>query len=210
MKNKAGSTAVLMASGGMDSTVLAFWLIRKQIDFTPLFIDYGQHSRRTELAALRRALPRKFSGKIAVVRLTTIYAGSYSRLIQAPNLWRDKIKDEDLHLPYRNLLLLAAGAAFAENKAIRNLYAGFIETHRAPGSDCCDSFFTGFDRLLSATGKVQLKLPFKRMSKAQVAQLGIKVSAPIGQTYSCLAAPRIPCGACPNCVDRLNAIASLP
>lgn len=209
MANKNRTKAVLMASGGLDSTVLAFWLISKRIDFLPLFIDYGQHSRRTELETLRRVLPKRFSQKIAVIRLPVIYEGAESRLVRAPDLWRDRIVDEDLHLPHRNLLLLSAGVAYAETRRIKNLYAAFIETHRAPGADCCDSFFARFGKLLSETGEVKLKIPFKRMSKVQVARLGVKLEAPIDLTYSCLAAASIPCGACPNCVDRLNAIQSL-
>jgi len=199
----------LMASGGLDSTVLAFWLMRRRIDFVPLFVDYGQHSRKTELETLKKVLPTQFSKKVNVIRLPKIYEGSGSRLIKEPNLWRDHIEDADLHLPHRNLLLLATGVAFAESRGINEIYAAFIETHRAPGTDCCDGFFKLLMELLSKTGSVKLKLPFKRFSKAQVAKIGLTLKAPIEQTFSCLAAARVPCGACPNCVDRLNAIESL-
>jgi len=209
MANKNPRKAVLMASGGLDSTVLAFWLLRKRIDFIPLFIDYGQHSRKTELETLKRVLPTRFSKRVNVINLPKIYEGSSSRLIEEPNLWRDRIKDADLHLPHRNLLLLATGVAFAESRGIGEVYAAFIETHRAPGTDCCDSFFKLFTELLSKTGSVKLKIPFKRFSKAQVAKIGVTLNAPIERTFSCLAAARIPCGACPNCVDRLNALESL-
>ena len=43
----------------------------------------------------------------------------------------------------------------------------------------------------------------------KVAKLGIELKAPIGATFSCQASPDIPCGACPNCVDRLNALKEL-
>lgn len=209
MPNKNSKKAVLMASGGLDSTVLAFWLIRRQIDFVPLFVDYGQHSHKTELETLKNVLPAHFAKKVNVIRLPKIYEGSRSRLIKEPNLWRDHIEDADLHLPHRNLLLLATGVAFAESRNIHEIYAAFIETHRAPGNDCCDNFFKLLTELLSRTGKVKLKLPFKRFSKAQVARIGVALKAPIERTFSCLAAARIPCGACPNCVDRLNALESL-
>lgn len=198
-----------MASGGLDSTVLAYWLLRRRIDFVPLFVDYGQHSRKTELETLKKVLPTRFSKQVNVVRLPKIYDGSDSRLIKEPNLWRDHVEDKDLHLPHRNLLLLATGVAFAESRGVTEVYAAFIETHRAPGTDCCDSFFKLFMELLSKTGSIKLKLPLKRFSKAQVAKMGVTLKAPIELTFSCLAAARVPCGACPNCVDRLNAIESL-
>ena len=60
--------------------------------------------------------------------------------------------------------------------------------------------------LLSEYGSVKIKMPFRDMSKYEVARLGIELQAPIGKTFSCQASPDIPCGACPNCVDRLNAL----
>lgn len=49
-------------------------------------------------------------------------------------------------------------------------------------------------------------MPFRNMTKYEVAKLGIELKAPIGQTFSSQASPEIPCGACPNSVDRLNAL----
>ena len=46
-------------------------------------------------------------------------------------------------------------------------------------------------------------------SKFEVAKLGIELGAPIGKTFSCQASPDVPCGACPNCVDRLGALKRL-
>jgi 7-cyano-7-deazaguanine synthase len=49
-------------------------------------------------------------------------------------------------------------------------------------------------------------MPFRNYSKYDVAKLGIDLNAPIGMTFSCQASSSIPCGACPNCVDRLDAL----
>jgi 7-cyano-7-deazaguanine synthase in queuosine biosynthesis len=66
MVNRNPIKAVLMASGGLDSTVLAFWLIRRNINFVPLFVDYGQHSRKTEFQTLKKVLPADFAKQINV------------------------------------------------------------------------------------------------------------------------------------------------
>lgn len=52
-------------------------------------------------------------------------------------------------------------------------------------------------------------MPFRNFSKYEVAKLGIELQAPVGATFSCQASPDIPCGACPNCVDRLKALREL-
>lgn len=202
-------TAVLLASGGLDSTTLAYWLENKGIPFIPLFVNYGQHSHQTELAALREVLPRYSSKHLAVVDISSVYQGSSSRMIVEPDLWQERVQDEDLFLPQRNLVLLSVGAAFAQTRGISDLFAAFIETDKAPGSDCCNAFFALLEPLLRQTGNVTVQLPFRTMSKRQVAKLGSDLGAPIGKTFSCLAAASMPCGACPNCVDRLQAIDSL-
>lgn len=43
-------------------------------------------------------------------------------------------------------------------------------------------------------------------TKTEVAKLGLELNAPIEITYSCQVNSDMPCGACPNCVDRINAI----
>lgn len=209
MKSEQTSVAVLLASGGLDSTTLAYSLLSKKIDFIPLFVNYGQHSREVELSSLRAVLPGELKERIAVVDVSSVYNGSQSRLLIEPNLWKERVVDEDLFLPHRNLLLLSIGAAFAETRGIHDVYAAFIETHRAPGRDCCVPFFDEVDRIMRQSGDVSIKLPFQGMSKIEVARLGVSLGAPIGQTFSCLAASEIPCGACPNCVDRLRALDSL-
>lgn len=209
MKDNASKPVLLLASGGLDSTTLAYSLIQQGIEFTALFINYGQHSAHTELTTLTEVLPESYRGKIEVIDISAVYRGSSSRLVVPPDLWHEHVEDEDLFLPQRNLLILSIGAAFAESRSINQLYAGFIETHRAPGADCCDPFFEIMDKLMIQSGKVQIILPLRGLSKAEVARLGVSVGAPIGQTFSCLAAAEIPCGACPNCVDRLQALDSL-
>lgn len=209
MSLSASKTVLLLASGGLDSTTLAYALIEQGIDFTPLFINYGQHSSNTELTTLLEVLPVGIRERVEVVDVSAIYRGSSSRLVVAPDLWQEQVEDDDLFLPQRNLLILSIGAAFAESRGMTKVYAGFIETHRAPGADCCDPFFEIMDRLMLQSGQVEIVLPLRSLSKAEVAQLGVSVGAPIGQTFSCLAAATVPCGACPNCVDRLQAIDSL-
>lgn len=201
--------AVLLASGGLDSTTLAYWMISQSIDFLPLFFDYGQHTASKELQCLRAVLPRAIAERIESVELKSVYQGSPSRMIQEPDLWREKVKDEDLFLPYRNSLLLIYGAAYAETRGISSLYSGFIDSNRAIGSDSTTEFLKEMAKHFSAYGAVSLHTPFSGMTKAAVAKIGISLKAPIAETYSCLASAEVACGACPNCVDRRLAFEAL-
>jgi 7-cyano-7-deazaguanine synthase len=208
-KNLPPADCVLLASGGMDSTTLAYELAASERVFTPLFIDYGQHCRDTEEAALRAVLPNGSKQRIVAVRLADVYAGSRSRLIEAADLWTTEISADDLYLPYRSLLLLSVGAAYAQAHGCMDLYAAFINSNHAHEIDCTTEFFEKLSAVFEGYGGVRVCLPFRHMTKLEVLTRALELGAPVESTYSCQASPDTPCGACPNCVDRLEAIARL-
>jgi|SRR5713226_6074600 len=201
--------SVLLASGGLDSTTLAYWLRRRKIQFIPLFVNYGQHCAKTELETLAHVLPKAYSRQIEVVDIGDVYKGCDSLLIRETNLWNSIVVADDLYLPYRNLLLLATGAAFAQSRRYSILYTAFINSNHAKELDCSSEFFNQLSRVLRDYGSVRIRMPFRNMSKKQVARIGLKLGVPVASTFSCQAASVAPCGACPNCVDRLQALNSL-
>ncbi|MBY5786724.1 hypothetical protein HFN62_23730 [Rhizobium leguminosarum] len=60
--------------------------------------------------------------------------------------------------------------------------------------------------LIDNIGAVRFTSPFRFSSKAEVVREALRLGVPVGRTYSCQAASDFPCGACPNCVDRLDAL----
>lgn len=206
MNQDTRSCSILLASGGLDSTTLAYDLREKGVDFRPVFVDYGQHCAKTELETLISVLPPDIADLIEVLTISDIYKQSQSRLVTEADLWTETITRHDLHLPYRNLVLLSVGAAFSQSTGNKFLYIAFIKSNLAPNTDCSIEFLTSMANLLTGYGTVELRLPYLHMSKYEVAKLGISLGAPIGATFSCQVSSRIPCGACANCVDRLEAL----
>src|SRR6187455_894539 len=125
MENRNG---ILLASGGLDSTTMAYWLLEQKIDFVPLFINYGQHCAYTEYETLKKVLPESHIEKIEVIDISGIYKQSNSRFIQPANLWEDEINADDLYIPYRNVLLLTIGASFARTIGFSIVYSAFINS----------------------------------------------------------------------------------
>jgi 7-cyano-7-deazaguanine synthase len=207
--NASSITAVLLASGGMDSTTLAYWLRDKSINFAPLFINYGQHCALTELERAKEVLPVPAFNELKIVNICDIFVTCSSRLIKEPNLWEETVSHDDFYLPYRNLLLLSVAAAFAQSHGIFEVYAAFINSNHAKEIDCSAHFFDQLNGMLGEYGSVQMHMPFRDLPKRRVAQIGLSLGAPIARTFSCQAASSVPCGACPNCVDRLDALGSL-
>jgi 7-cyano-7-deazaguanine synthase len=197
--------SLLLSSGGLDSTTVAYWLREKGESFLPLFFDYGQHCVEKEWDTLREVLP---SGTPAPnrVSLSGLFRGSRSRLIAEPNLWAEKVEANDLYIPYRTLLFFSAGAAFAQTHGLTKVYSGFINSNHAKELDCSAAFLNSLDALAENVGPVRFVLPLREKSKKEVAELARKLSVPIGRTYSCQVYSDVPCGACPNCVERLNAL----
>ncbi len=202
-------TAVLLASGGMDSTTLAYWLNRRGTAFVPVFINYGQHCAATERERIADVLPNAVFGQVVELNIADIYRGTKSRLISQPDLWTEAVTGDDLYLPYRNLLLLATGAAFAQSRGYSEVYAAFINSNHAKEIDCSAKFFERLGAMLSDYGTVSIRMPFRDYPKRTVAEIGLALDAPIASTFSCQAASLVPCGACPNCRDRLAALEGL-
>jgi 7-cyano-7-deazaguanine synthase len=200
---------VLLASGGMDSTTMAYWLLSQGIDFIPLFINYGQHCAETELQTLKEVIPVSKIKEIEIIDVSSVYKKSKSRFIVPPDLWQDDVQDEQLYIPYRNTLLLTIGATFAMTVGLTHVYSAFINSNHAKEIDCSNEFFAKMENLISEYGTVNISMPFRYYSKLEVAKLGIDLGASIGRTFSCQASPTIPCGACTNCVDRLAALSEL-
>ena len=203
------SKGVVLVSGGLDSTTLMYLFLNKNVEFIPLFINYGQHCALHELETLKNVIPNAYKNKIEILDISCIYKYSTSRFIKEADLWNEEVKAEDLYIPYRNVLLLTVAASFAQTLGINKVYSGFINSNHAKEIDCSSEFFNKLDTFLTEYGSVTIEMPFRNMTKYEVAKLGIALHAPIGKTFSCQASKDIPCGACPNCVDRLDALYKL-
>jgi queuosine biosynthesis protein QueC len=195
--------ALLLASGGLDSTVLAYKLLAAGKKVMPVFLRYGQHFADTEFNTLLDVLPPKLLSHVKVINIEDIFKNSKSRMIEEPNLWLDEVSADDLYLPYRNLLFLSIASSVAQTMGIGEVYSAFINSNHAKEIDCSKEFFDKLSGMLSENGTVQIEMPFRDFSKADVIKLGIDLDVPVALTYSCQANSTTPCGVCPNCVDRL-------
>lgn len=203
-------TVLLLSSGGLDSTTVAYWLLKKGLTVQPLFFDYGQHCVEKEWDTLRLVLPQ--SDLIRApnrVDISAIYRNSDSRLIVEPDLWKEEVDDQHLYIPYRTLLFFSVGACIAQTKGILTVYSGFINSNHAKEVDCSSEYLNSLDALSRSIGPVRFEMPFRDRSKAEVVQIAKHLGVPIGRTFSCQLFSDVPCGACPNCVERLAAIEAI-
>ncbi|QXE10308.1 MULTISPECIES: 7-cyano-7-deazaguanine synthase [Pseudomonas] len=196
---------LLMASGGLDSTTVGYQLVAEGVEVVPIFFDYGQHCAALEWERVNEVFPSVMEPPERY-NISEVFRGSQSRLIREANLWTEEVKDDDLYIPYRTMLFFAAAAARAQTTGILDVYTGFINSNHAKEIDCTAAFMNSLDGLTSTIGPVRFHSPFRYSSKSDVATAAASLGVPIGRTYSCQASSHFPCGACPNCVERLNAL----
>lgn len=196
---------LLMASGGLDSTVLAYKLLSEGKRILPLFINYGQHFYTTEEERFLEVLPKEFIKNYKKIDVSDVFKNSESIMVKKINLTKQRAVDDDVFLPYRNMYLLSSAIAFASSMNINNVYSAFINSNHAKEIDATSTFLDYITTHFQSMGDVNLHMPLRNYTKADVLKLGINLAAPVERTFSCQVYADVHCGACANCVDRQNA-----
>ena len=202
--------ALVLFSGGLDSTVLATQLKAEGSETRLLSIDYGQrHARelkRAEQIAQALELPHQ------VLRLPDL-----GPLLGGSSLTDEKVELPEGHyaeesmkatvVPNRNMILLSVAAGWAiSSKYDRIAYAAHSGDH-AIYPDCRNEFAEALDGAIRLADwhEVSLYRPFVDMTKADIVSLGAKLGVPFKKTWSCYKGQDLHCGRCGTCVERREA-----
>jgi 7-cyano-7-deazaguanine synthase len=200
---QSGTIGVL-ASGGLDSSILIGHLLREGNQVQPFYIRTGVQWQTEELAGLERFLrtvATEALAKLVVLELPLkdLYDGHWS-------LTGDRVPDADspdeaVFLPGRNALLLVKAAVWCQLHGIGELAMAPLGT--SPFGDASAAFFRDFEAAVNHGGEGRLRLarPFGEMNKRQVMSLGRGL--PLELTFSCIAPARgLHCGRCNKCAER--------
>lgn len=191
---------VVLASGGLDSSVLMFLLKRERTEMLPVHVNYGQLAEAPEWSAVKR-----FCHAAGLPPPTRVDA---SGLRQVPSGLTRKSKRwaADPFFPGRNLFLATVGAAMGYSRGYRTVAIGLVANALYP--DQTGEFVNATrDALSESFGcKMQVTAPLLRLTKRKVAELGRTSGAPVAMTYSCQRGSSPPCGLCSSCADRVVAL----
>jgi len=204
--------ALVLFSGGLDSTVLATQLKVDGAETRLLSIDYGQrHARelkRAEQIAQALELPQQ------VLRLPDL-----GPLLGGSSLTDDKVELPEGHyaeesmkatvVPNRNMILLALAGGHALSIGFDTIaYAAHAGDHTIY-PDCRPEFADAMETALGLADweKLSLHRPFVHLSKTDLVKKGAELGAPLHLTWSCYAGREIHCGKCGTCVERKEAFA---
>jgi 7-cyano-7-deazaguanine synthase len=187
-------SVVTLVSGGLDSTLLAQLAKEEGLRQHPLFIDYGQHARKRELAACRRSMARLCLPEPAVADLSGFGALIRSGLT-APEL---RVL-EDAFTPGRNMLFLLTGAAYAYQQNADAVSIGLLHEDTSLFPDQTSAFLREAESMIArCMGRsICVLAPLSAFHKRDVVALAREKG--IEDTYSCHMGGPTPCGACIAC-----------
>lgn len=185
--------AVVLFSGGMDSTAALWWARDRGHAVVTLAFNHPGRPRREREAA--RALARAAE----VERHVEVEA---SFLVEPPG------GAPPGYLPRRNLVYYAIAASVAEQVDARILVGGHLRHDEQGYPDAAPSYFDALNGVLRSgalpggRGGCEIVLPFIEMTKMELALIGRRRGVPFERTWSCFRDGEAPCGRCLSCVDR--------
>ncbi|GAA2685894.1 MULTISPECIES: 7-cyano-7-deazaguanine synthase QueC [Actinosynnema] len=206
--------AVVIASGGLDSTVLAHWLADRSSRVTLLSFDYGQR-HRVELEYAAEAA-RRLGARHEVVELTSL-----GRLLSGSALTDPSVQVPDGHyaadsmrstvVPNRNAVMLDIAVSVAIAVGADAVAFGAHAGDHTVYPDCRPEFVEHFTRSTFTANEgllpswFQVLAPFLSLTKAQIVRLGAELGVLFGRTWSCYRGEELHCGRCGTCVERREA-----
>jgi 7-cyano-7-deazaguanine synthase len=209
-----GSAIGVLASGGLDSSILLAHLLRGGRRVQPFYIRTGLYWQRRELPALTSylaaiAAPNLDELVVLDLPLADLYQEHWS--VTGRDTPDARSPDEAVFLPGRNALLLVKAAVWCQLNGIGELALAPLGT--SPFEDADDHFLGDFESALNRGSAKQLQLlrPFGTMTKRQVMELGRDL--PLELTFSCISpVDSLHCGRCNKCAERQAAFrdAGLP
>ena len=219
--------AIILLSGGLDSSVTAFYVKDK---FKPkniicLFFDYGQRTLKQEESS-SRIICKLINGtfkKINISWLKEFNTSIINKDIKKTsnytekdlgNIKKTKQELENWWVPARNLIFISSALALAESEQIKknihyNIYTGFKSEGQIPMKDATPEFLSLMNKMVKhATLKENYKIiaPLINYDKDKIVELGTKLNVPMEKTFSCyISNKNNHCGKCEACILRKKA-----
>lgn len=207
--------AVLLLSGGLDSSTCLLVARRDGFEIHALSFDYGQrHS--IELARAQEIARRYGAAEHRVERLD--YPGRGASALTDPAVAVPRGRDPGTaaipatYVPARNALFLAHAAAWGETIGAHDIFIGANVLDYSGYPDCRPEFLEAFERALNLGTKAgvegearfRIRAPLIAMRKAEIVRLAASLGLDFGLTSSCYDPDPtgMPCGRCDSCVLR--------
>ncbi len=216
METASKPPAVVLLSGGLDSSTVLEIARRQGFEVNALSFAYGQR-HAWELEAARRVAQ---AGGAARHRIATIDLRAFggSALTDDIAVPKGRALDEMSHgipvtyVPARNTIFLSFALAWAEVLGASDIFIGVNALDYSGYPDCRPEFIRAFESMANLAtkagveGRQKLKIhaPLIHMTKAEIVRKGLELGVDFSLTSSCYdpAQDGAPCGECDSCILR--------
>lgn len=206
---------ISILSGGLDSTILTYKLVREfgNNNVIALSYNYGQrHNIELEMAKKtckelnieHRIIDISFISDI----IAPVSALSNKKLVNVPTI-KEAIGDPQCpsYVPYRNMLFCSMSFVFAESNNADEIYLGVQAVDAYGYWDTTPEFVESMNRVstLNRKNKINLIAPFSHLKKVDEIKIGVDLGVKFENTWSCYKGDVDSgcCGICPTCSERI-------
>ncbi|MDD4601026.1 7-cyano-7-deazaguanine synthase [bioreactor metagenome] len=206
--------AVVLLSGGLDSTVCMAVAHNKGYELYPISFNYHQrHSR--ELSSAQKVAEYYQASRHLIVETNMDAIGGSALTdsnIEVPNGNVDRKDIPITYVPARNLIFLSYALGYAEVVDAEQIYIGVNTLDYSGYPDCRPEFIEHFQTLANYSTKatvqnnkkITIETPLINLTKKDIVLLGAHLKAPFVLSTSCYNGEESACGTCDSCILRLK------
>ncbi|MGH9343745.1 MAG: 7-cyano-7-deazaguanine synthase QueC [Terriglobia bacterium] len=216
--------AVVLFSGGLDSTTVLALALREGFDVYALSFRYGQR-HEWELQAAERIARMMGSAGVAAHRTVEIDLRIFGGSALTADIPVPKGRDPDAmsaaipvtYVPARNTIFLSFALAWAETLGSSDIFLGVNALDYSGYPDCRPEYIEAFQRLadlatkagVEGRQKLTVHTPLIHLTKAGIIRLGLSLGVDFAETHSCYdpSADGLACGECDACLLRKKGFA---
>lgn len=208
------SKAIVLLSGGLDSTTVLAIAKAHNFECYALSFDYGQ-KQRSELESAKTIANQSKVAEHRIMKISLADIGGSALTDDKIDVPKYSESDEIpvTYVPARNTIFLSFALAWAEVIDCQKIYIGVNALDYSGYPDCRPEFIKAFEDMANLAtkqsvegDKIEIKTPLISMTKAEIIQKGLSLGIDYSQTISCYLANSNgeACGECDACVLRIN------
>ena len=200
--------AVILVSGGLDSSTVLAMAKQQGFDCYTLSFDYGQRHRSELFAAAKVSEAMQVAAhKVVSLDLGTIGGSALTDTnIDVPEYETTGIPVT--YVPARNTVFLSIALGWAEVLGANDIFVGVNAVDYSGYPDCRPDYINAFEQMANLAtkagvegNKLTVHAPLIDMTKGQIIQAGLKIGVDYAVTVSCYQADEegAACGVCDSC-----------
>lgn len=203
--------AVVLLSGGMDSTTCMSVAHKEGYDIYPISFDYNQRHKK-ELECAKKVAEFYNVKHHKIIKLDNVGGSALTDFsIDVPDYKGSSNEIPATYVPARNILFLSYAVGFAEVIDAKAIFIGVSAVDYSGYPDCRSEFIEAFQKAINVGTKagvegnpIEILTPLINLSKAETVRLANENGAPLHLTTTCYKGAEKACGICDSCRLRIK------